>query len=1064
MERRGIGTLFASGADLSARLARVANAIEPEIELIEPGARDVTTGLSLQDIWRYARLFWSIPYQSTPGRNLFYLVRDRAAPSRPLIGIAALGNPVLGLSQRDDHFAWSVPGFLRRLLGFTDSQRRAVADQLRAVIARGLEETLWDDILDPNWQADWRAAVRSLSAIERTSANDRLEQLDEAGEMRSAEYQYIRSMHTAADEGKSSQIDWLRISKTALYTRKRAATLADLIQAHGVFSESAFGTRSFGVDQLIKTDQGIHALEIALRRLKQEVIASCVMELITCGAVPPYREVLGGKLVAMLMLSRDVASHFKRRYAGRVSLIASALAGRPITRTARLAVLTTSSLYAFGSSQYNRIRIPFKDEALSYKRIGVTESFGTVHFAPDTVLHLGSVSRLAGDNRRDINNLFGEGTSAKMRLIRGGLEALGLNSSSFLQHHSPRLLYAAGLCSNLEDMLLGLGETPKYVLPAGPRGTEIIVNHWKVRWLSARVSRPDILERLHEQRFEDYRLGLETAREGKITIHAPVVIQGHIDSSQVGAQIQSPPEQSFVERLYRSSKSYADRMSPKEIEAIHVDLGVDKYLLEEASRGKQIVVTGNPGDGKTHLIERLRTKLEKLGARVITDANACSDQEILRAWKASVKDSRPLILAINEWPLYVLQRLSRQQHFTPVDEAIRQVTSARYFVSEQRPDSPKQRVTVIDLSLRNLLSPPVIEAVMDRLTADSYYEGLNRADPVLANRDALRHHQVRTRLVQLLQLVAARTGHVPMRQLIGLVAFLLTGGQPASDRLRIGQDGAASLYSTLAFDGGEGPLFDSVRAVFDPARITHPYWDERLWLGETNPSDWIGQPPPRPATLPESERAEAHRVIKRRFYFEHANGDDLLGLVPRDEIEFERLLGKKEEKPTGIVRDMVLALNRFYEPRSPVDQRERLVLWQSHRYDVRAPLAFVAVHNISHNQLRVEHAKLAQWVEAWLPRAQMDRRSFALVASAAGKDIALLEVDRELYLTLFESHRGLGRASWSRTATRRITRFVDQIHGAVEKQSDVEDIRVRNVDSELDERFAIQRLPSRYQL
>jgi hypothetical protein len=94
----------------------------------------------------------------------------------------------------------------------------------------------------------------------------------------------------------------------------------------------------------------------------------------------------------------------------------------------------------------------------------------------------------------------------------------------------------------------------------------------------------------------------------------------------------------------------------------------------------------------------------------------------------------------------------------------------------------------------------------------------------------------------------------------------------------------------------------------------------------------------------------------------------------------------------------------------------------------------------------------------------MDRRSFALVASAAGKDIALLEVDRELYLTLFESHRGLGRASWSRTATRRITRFVDQIHGAVEKQSDVEDIRVRNVDSELDERFAIQRLPSRYQL
>ena len=78
LERRGIHTLFADGPDLVDRIrSHGPSAIRPELELIEPFARDPGTGLRLQDIWRYARHFWSIPYQSTPGRNMFYLVRDR---------------------------------------------------------------------------------------------------------------------------------------------------------------------------------------------------------------------------------------------------------------------------------------------------------------------------------------------------------------------------------------------------------------------------------------------------------------------------------------------------------------------------------------------------------------------------------------------------------------------------------------------------------------------------------------------------------------------------------------------------------------------------------------------------------------------------------------------------------------------------------------------------------------------------------------------------------------------------------------------------------------------------
>jgi hypothetical protein len=85
-----------------------------------------------------------------------------------------------------------------------------------------------------------------------------------------------------------------------------------------------------------------------------------------------------------------------------------------------------------------------------------------------------------------------------------------------------------------------------------------------------------------------------------------------------------------------------------------------------------------------------------------------------------------------------------------------------------------------------------------------------------------------------------------MRQLVGFIAFLITGGQSAADRLKAGQDATGFAYSNLAFEGGIGPLFDAVRAVFDPATVTHPEWDERLWLGEMDPQAWLWRMPPGP--------------------------------------------------------------------------------------------------------------------------------------------------------------------------------------------------------------------------
>ena len=1075
MERRGIERLFTSGAELATRLtAKGAAAIAPELEVIEAGGRDDATGLLLQDVWRYARHFWSIPYQSTPGRNLFYLVRDAALPQRPLIGIAALGNPVLGLAKRDDHFGWSANGLERRLHDLTPRKRRDLAAHLLRVLREGIDATYAADLgvaSDP--LEDAAGTVARLVEIERRSAADRLAKLEAAGEDRDADYLLIREAQNAADHGDVDSVDWEKVARTALYRRKRAGALADLYRALATLTELDFTDRGGDLVKALGEPDGRRAVETALRRIKQEALASNVMELITCGAVPPYRAVLGGKLVALLMLSRQVVADVESRYGDRVSIIASAMAGRPVSRPAKLALVTTSSLYeAYGSSQYNRLKVDTQKGALAYRKVARTESFGTVQFAPDTVQALNDVARHSDSNRREVNNLFGEGTSPKLRLIRAGLEALGLDANSFLRHNSRRIIYGVPLCENTEDVVLRMSTRPRYLLPPGKDGTTVLVDYWRERWLAGRISRPDVLETVRGEEFESFRLSCETERLTATSAEAAKGGGGGRRAGRVGTGVDihvlatngDEGDHTFIERLYRSTNSYADRLTAEELESIHVDLGVDDYLLTQAEAGRQIVVTGNPGDGKAHLIERLRPKLEALGARVITDANACADAEILEQWTASRDDGKPFVLAINEWPLYVLQRLASQTGFTPVAEALRQVTSGRFFVEAHRPDDAKENVVVVDLSLRNLLAASVVERVIDRLTQDRFYAGLNAADPALGNREALRETQVRERLVALLELVATRTGHVTMRQLVGFIAYLITGGQSATDRVRAGQDTLGFAYSNLAFEGGVGPLFDAVRDVFDPAEVTHPDWDDRLWLGDTDARDWLGKPPPGPMTLNELERNTAYRAIKRRFFFEHKDGLDLLKLVPADEQEFQQTLAAGEGATATVVRDLVLALNRFFEPDCPDSDKDHVQLWQSHRYDVRAPSTFVSFHALSYQHLRIEPLRTASWVEAWLPPEQVDRRSFALVATWEGTDVAVVEVDRELFLTLIEAERGLGRSSWSRTATRRITRFIDRIHGSVEQESPIEDIRIRNVESDLDERFAIQRDPARYQL
>jgi len=97
---------------------------------------------------------------------------------------------------------------------------------------------------------------------------------------------------------------------------------------------------------------------------------------------------------------------------------------------------------------------------------------------------------------RKVNSIFGEGVNPLMRKIREGLGLLGLPEDELLKHGSKRIVYGVALASNFREFLLGMTNTPKYLIPPTrvKHRTELIADYWRQRWLLKRIAKPGLLD------------------------------------------------------------------------------------------------------------------------------------------------------------------------------------------------------------------------------------------------------------------------------------------------------------------------------------------------------------------------------------------------------------------------------------------------------------------------------------------------------------------------------------------------------------------------------------------
>lgn len=482
------------------RAAAAKAVVDPMIELCEAGARCAVTGLPLIDIWRYFRHTWSHEYRSIPGRQMMVLIRNAARPLRPVMGIAMLASPVMRLGARDTWIGWLRPAaqdLVERKVWLPAAFAKALAERLDASI----RDLRWDDLASAEEiEAPTEAVVFRLQQKAYGAAHQRDVALREAyGEKQAGE----AASRPPAPKPSTHDADWKAASEDLLFVRKRAESLAELLYAKLVLWEFDLTGRRAAkeVARLFESKRGQRAIDIALTEFRKAGLSSRIADVSVCGAVQPYNELLGGKLVALLLCSQEVRDVYAKRYGGHVSVIASQMAGRPIRKPADLRILTTTSLYGVGSSQYNRLILRAADHEglthdLCWSDIGrsLTGGYGTLHLSQETVQALRTMGEQRHDARR-VNNRFGEGTSPRLRQIREGLDALGVESDQVLHHATPRIFYACELEPQARASLLQTTSAPVKPAPS----VNAIAEAWRRRWLLKRIDNRevDLADRMH---------------------------------------------------------------------------------------------------------------------------------------------------------------------------------------------------------------------------------------------------------------------------------------------------------------------------------------------------------------------------------------------------------------------------------------------------------------------------------------------------------------------------------------------------------------------------------------
>ena len=1103
-KQRSIRELIADGGELQQRLrsayrrpasdlARaeiLRHAVQPYLQLVDADRRDDHTGIRLRDIWRYFRYTWSIPQTPIPGRNLLYLVRDAAHSAHAIVGIAALNNCAVQLVPRDRTIGWNASGLLAAVTTLFASNRQRAAHEARdpAPHCQGIYHWLkphFPDGIEPS-QATKRAALERivdwlLQGISTVIGEIECQGLATDEEIASPTAQVIAHLRNLGRnfasrrqealagrdgdgtdsgtvtteipvdddllelEAKHSTNARVQASRRMLVRKKRAVELARLLDARRVLVANRQSVTDPSSAFAAMEQDGVRtAINTALSAIKGRRIGTNLLEITTCGSVAPYNRILGGKLVALLLLSPEVAADNKRRYGRAPTIIRSQLRNARVVPDTTVVWLGTTSLFSHGSSQYERLRLPVgviapDQPEIRYTYLGNTTGYGTIQFSDDTVRALESVMR-SRRGYRDVNSVFGEGASPRLRKLRSGLAAIGFNADLTMLHHQERRIYGVPLFDRAAAYLCGLdSDVPDYVaMPENyTDATERIADFWRRRWLSSRLA--------HEESWSALGQTGPWLLSSTIPVREPPLPDANeAGSAGGGGGSDNERRLEFWRRLAKAgSNAVSEGLTDDEFEELHIETDLEQYLLERAKNEQSILLTGNAGDGKTHLARALRRRLGSAANcfEFALDATAMMNRvegvmPVIERWQQAKNAGKRMVLAINQYPLYMLRK-EISQVLPEVSEEIERQWKARLSAGSRNSDPASDSLILVDLSLRNPLSRGFSDRVLKAMLADPAvrrYAASGLDTNFSNNFERLANEGVQERLFELFDRVISSGRRTTVRELWIMTARLLFGTSTENET----PGASEAWYSERLFaHDARFPLCDALLDVADPASVSHPHVDRCLEEPQgTHPTEWLvgteqPVPLPSPASIQGREACDKYRqrfrALKRRFYFEHADGGKkVFELDLSSHGKFHEIL----RSPSGDADHLGLlleAINQSYCPRHFEGAKDNLFLWIGHRLDEHPTKSFIAGEYIAKSRFEIRRPEPPGALNGAL--SYVPDHLILIVNSPRPSDLpdGALRIDAALFRTLSAMLSGLPRHLIDPGELNRLDAFIDRL-------------------------------------
>jgi hypothetical protein len=194
-----------------------------------------------------------------------------------------------------------------------------------------------------------------------------------------------------------------------------------------------------------------------------------ILDAYVLGAIPPYSHLLGGKLVASLVRTREIYDDFAKAYGDTRGIIS-----RKKKKARLLVVTTTSSLGR--SSIYNRLKL---GEQKYFTPIGFTGGWGHFHIPDGLFAEMRAYLRDIGHSYADLHK-YGEGPNWRLRTTRAALTALGYKED-ILRHGIQREVYLCEMASNaLKILRTGNGRPNLTKLKTVEEVSTLAIHRWVV--------------------------------------------------------------------------------------------------------------------------------------------------------------------------------------------------------------------------------------------------------------------------------------------------------------------------------------------------------------------------------------------------------------------------------------------------------------------------------------------------------------------------------------------------------------------------------------------------------